>query len=225
MHAIATAHLACQSGQHVPFILQPPRNHKLEIHMPKRRVKRVGWEVESERLLMKPSMERRMRKARLARAAGSLSEWESATSQEEAFYAIADAALAAYDMEKFSDAEAIAQKALELAPLFGKNWNVGNALFAGHTVLGLLALRRGDVEQAIQELHESAKNPGSPQLGSFGPTMRLAKELLKRGETEAVIAFLHQCLAFWTMGHAWVAVWEKKIRRGLIPHFMMNLHT
>ena len=113
----------------------------------------------------------------------------------------------------------------QLASLFEENWNAGNALFAGHTVLGLLALRRGDVELAIQELRTSAKNRDSPQLRSFGPTMRLAKELLELGKTEEVIAFLHHCLAFWKMGSLWVEVWEKKIRRGLVPNFFMSLHT
>lgn len=193
--------------------------------MPKRRVKRVSWEVESERLLITPSMQRRMRKTRLVRATDSFSEWEKAATQEEAFYVVSAAAFAAYELGKFSEAEAIAHRAIQLAPLFEDNWNVGNALFAGHTVLGLLALRRSDVELAIQELLTSAKNPGSPQLGSFGPTMRLAKELVELGKTEEVIAFLHQCLAFWKMGNPWVEVWEKKIRRGLVPNFFMNLHT
>lgn len=193
--------------------------------MPKRRVKRVSWEVESERLLITLSMRRRMRKARLVRATDSFSEWKKAATQQEAFYAVAAAAFGAYDLENFSEAEAIAHSAIQLASLFEENWNAGNALFAGHTVLGLLALRRGDVELAIQELRISAKNRGSPQLGSFGPTMRLAKELLELGKTEEVIAFLHHCLAFWKMGSLWVEVWEKKIRRGLVPNFFMNLHT
>ncbi len=166
-----------------------------------------------------------MKKARLVRAAASLSEWEKATTEEEVFYAVADAAFGAYDLEKFAEAEAIAQRAIQLAPSFEENWNFGNALFAGHTVLGLLAARRGDVDLAIQELHASAKNRGSPQLDSFGPTMRLAKELIGKGKSEEVIAFLHQCLTFWKMGNAWVEVWEKKIHRGLVPNFFMNLHT
>ncbi|MFY3386324.1 hypothetical protein [Paracidovorax sp. MALMAid1276] len=166
-----------------------------------------------------------MRKARLARATISFSEWKKATTQQEAFYAVAAAAFGAYDLGNFSEAEAIAHRAIELASLFEENWNAGNALFAGHTVLGLLALRRGDVELALQELHTSARNRGSPQLRSFGPTMRLAKELVELGKKEEVIAFLHQCLGFWRMGSPWVEVWEKKIRRGLVPNFFMNLHT
>lgn len=166
-----------------------------------------------------------MKKARLTRAASSLAEWEAATTEEEIFYAAAHAAFGAFDLAKFAEAEAIARKAIQVASSFEDNWNFGNATFAGHTVLGLLALQRGNVEQAIQELHASAKNRGSPQLGSFGPTMRLAKELLLQGRSEEVIAFLHQCLAFWKMGNEWVEVWEKKIRRGLVPNFFMNLHT
>lgn len=139
--------------------------------------------MESESLSITTSMERRMMKARLVRAATSLSGWEKATNQDEAFYAVADAAFSAYDLEKFSEAEAIAQKAIQLVPSYEGNWNVGNALFAGHTVLGLLALRRGGVELAIQELSASANNPGSPQLGSFGPTMRLGQRIGKARKT------------------------------------------
>lgn len=193
--------------------------------MPKRRVKRVSWEIESERLSVSPSMARRLNKARLAGAEASLAEFEEAKTQEEVFYAIVGAAFGAYDLGKFSEAEAIALKAIELSSTLQDNWNSGNALFAGHTVLGLLALRRNDVEQAIDELRASAENKGSPQLGSFGPTMRLAKELAALGRTEEVVAFLHKCLDFWKMGSARVEVWEKKLRRGVVPNFLMNLHT
>lgn len=193
--------------------------------MPKRRVKQVYWEVESERLLITPSMERRMKKACLARATVALSKLQDATTQEEVFYAVPNAAFGAYDLEQLAQAKAIAHRAIQLASTFEEDWNCGNAVFSGHTVLGLIALREGSVEGAIQELYASAKNNGSPQLGSFGPTMRLAKELLRRGKQEEVIAFLHQCLAFWETGEKWVRVWEKKIRRGQIPNFLMNLHT
>ena len=193
--------------------------------MPKRKVKELKWEIESERLSISPSMQRRMKKDRLVRAAKALSELEQASTQQEVFYAVAHAAFGAYDLEMFSEAEAIAQRAIHLAPSFEDDWNFGNAVFAGHTVLGLLALRRGDIENAIDELRASADQRGSPQLDSFGPTMRLAKALLELGKAEEVIAFLHQCLSFWKMGSDWVQVWEKKIRRGAMPNFLMNLHT
>jgi tetratricopeptide (TPR) repeat protein len=184
--------------------------------MPQRRVKQVSWEIESERLPVTAAMKRRREKLRLVRAAASLSELEAATTQEEVFYAIAHAAFGAYDLERVVEAEAIARRALEISPSFEGNWNCGNAMFAGHTVLGLLALRGGDVEHAVNELQASAENRGSPQLASFGPTMRLAKALVELGKKDEVIAFLHQCLAFWKMGNTWVEVWEKK--RGSACH-------
>jgi tetratricopeptide (TPR) repeat protein len=193
--------------------------------MPKRRVKQVSWEIESERLPITAAMKRRWEKLGLVRAAASLSELEAATTQEEVFYAVAQAAFGAYDLKMFVEAEAIAQRALDISPSFEDNWNYGNAMFAGHTVLGLLALRRRDVEQAVHRLQASAENSGSPQLASFGPTMRLAKELVELGKRDEVIAFLHRCLAFWKMGNTWVEVWEKKIKRGAVPNFFMNLHT
>lgn len=41
---------------------------------------------------------------------------------------------------------------------------------------------------------------GSPQLKSFGPSMGLAKELVRDGEKEAVIEYLKLCAQFWESG-------------------------
>jgi tetratricopeptide (TPR) repeat protein len=193
--------------------------------MPKRRVKQVIWEVESERLAVTPAMNRRIQKSRLLRATSSLSALKEAKAEEDVFYVLAPAAFGAYDLGSFDEADVIARRMLEIAPSFQDSWNYGNTMFCAHTVLGLLAVRRGDLDQAIQALYASAENPGSPQLASFGPTMRLAKELVELGKREEVILFLRQCLTFWKMGEVWVEVWEKKIRRGSVPNFLMNLHT
>lgn len=191
--------------------------------MPKRRVKQISWEVESERISVTPSIRRGIEKSRITRATAALLVWKVAATQEDIFYAVADAAFGAYDLAQFALAEEIAQIAIQVDQSFEDNWNYGNALFAGHTVLGLLALRQGNAMQAVKALHSSADNQGSPQLRSFGPTMRLAKELLEQGKSDDVIVFLHQCLSFWKLGDAWVEVWEKKIRRGQMPNFYMNL--
>lgn len=192
--------------------------------MPKRRVKQVSWAVESERAPEKQNFWRRLEKGRLKSSELALVRMSKAVTEEEVFYAVAGAAYGAFDLQRYSEARELANKAIEISPSFQDNWNYGNATFAGHTVLGLLALREGNIEQAVAELQQSATTTGSPQLASFGPTMRLAKELLIQGRTEEVIAFLHHCLTFWKMGSEWVAVWEKKIKRGAIPNFLMNLY-
>lgn len=60
-----------------------------------------------------------------------------------------------------------------------------------------LALREGELEQAIHFLHESTNTSGSPVLGSFGPDMSVIRELYKRGHKEAVLEFLKRTDDFW----------------------------
>lgn len=91
-----------------------------------------------------------------------------------------------------------------------------------HTVLGLLAVRQDELLLGIQELKASGETSGSPQLGSFGPSMQLAKELLKHGEFGSVLSYFQQCRVFWKMGGAWLDIWERKVRAGSVPNFVMH---
>lgn len=72
-----------------------------------------------------------------------------------------------------------------------------DATHNAHTILGRIALQKGNVEEAKTHLLESAKVDGSPVLGSFGPTMDLARELLEKGERKTVLAYLKACGKFW----------------------------
>ena len=76
---------------------------------------------------------------------------------------------------------------------------------------------------AVTFLRASGETPGSPVLGSFGPNMSLAKDLLEHGETEAVLAYFERCRAFWKMGGERLDAWSKEVRAGLIPNFGANL--
>lgn len=62
---------------------------------------------------------------------------------------------------------------------------------------GWLALKEGNVEQAIHFLLESTYTDGSPVLGSFGPDMSLIRELYKMGHKEAVLEYLKRSDEFW----------------------------
>jgi hypothetical protein len=66
-----------------------------------------------------------------------------------------------------------------------------------HTILGVVAIRRGNTAQATGHLAESAAVVGEPRLSSYGPSFRLARELIAHGEWDAVSAFLRTCRAFW----------------------------
>jgi hypothetical protein len=104
-----------------------------------------------------------------------------------------------------------------------KGWNYGNAIHDGHTVLGLVALRRDDITTARQELLEAGKTPGGPQLDSFGPNMTLASELLKKGESSVVLEYLESCRTFWKMGGKQLNSWSDAIRKNETPFFGANL--
>ena len=72
-------------------------------------------------------------------------------------------------------------------------------------------------------LDSARNNPGSPTLKSFGPNLRLAKELLTAGERDIVLEFLGECGSFWNMGHEKLAAWSEAVRAGKEPDFDANL--
>ena len=121
---------------------------------------------------------------------------------------MAETALAAGDTEK---ARKYAAELLEGANS-GANWDQGNAIYTGNSILGSIALKDGDVAKAKACLIAAGKCGGSPQLNSFGPDMTLASELLRKGERETVIQFLELCGGFWNK--AMTEEWVKGIKNG-----------
>jgi len=184
----------------------------------------MGFEAQSEATPFTPEQEQRLKASALERAPKELAEVDSANTQDKLFYALPSAAMAAFLLGEHARAKELAEKALALAPVYERNWNFGNALHSAHTVLGLLALSKGDVAYAIKELEKAGATPGSPQLHSSGPSMQLAKELLRRGESEAVLRYFEQCRAFWEMGTVWLNLWEEKVRAGGVPNFFMHCY-
>ena len=186
---------------------------------------RLNYEEKTEEAPFTPEIEAGFLQIVLDRASADLEKLAAATSDADAFTYLPRAAAAAFHLGRFADAKAFAERALELAPAFSSNWNYGNAVHRGHTVLGLLALKEQDHSLAIRELLASGQTSGSPQLKSFGPTMHLAKELLKLGHVEPVVAYLVQCRDFWEMGGTWLALWERKVREGHVPNFFQHSHV
>lgn len=143
---------------------------------------------------------------------------------EQRFYALTEAAKWALAFGSEDAAEDFARELLELAELFPNDWNYGNAVHHGHAVLGRVAARRGNLDEAKRRLIEAGNTPGSPQLDTFGPSMSLALELLNLGEREAVLGYLKACRKFWSPGHAQLSQWEAQIREGKVPNFGYHLH-
>jgi hypothetical protein len=140
------------------------------------------------------------------------------------FYELADLAKRAFNAGQTDKAEAYGNQLLSEAPNYRSDWNYGNAIFFGNFILGRVALSRGNAEQASQYLLASGKTKGSPQLDSFGPNMTLAKELLEKGQSEAVLQYLELCKHFWEGHRQQLDEWRQAIRNGKTPDFGANLN-
>jgi hypothetical protein len=162
--------------------------------------------------------------ARVA-AAAALDQYERAyalTPEAYKSYLLKDLTKSAFDVGETNKARMYAEKMLQEANLQKKDWNRGNDIFYGNLILGRLALKAGDIEQAKHFLIEAGKTPGSPQLNSFGPNMTLAKELLEKGQTEVVLEYFDLCAKFWRYQPR-LTEWTAAVKQGRIPDFGANL--
>jgi len=129
-------------------------------------------------------------------------------------------AKAALDAGELGKAESYARESLHVREPGPMN---GDGIHTANNILGLLALRNGNVAQANQYLLEAGRVQGGAVLGSFGPNMRLAKELLQKGERDVVLEYFSLCRKFWTMGGKQLDAWTATVRSGGIPEFGANL--
>jgi len=105
----------------------------------------------------------------------------------------AEAALGAGDAHKTS---ALAAQLLR-ENTDKSSWNYGNVVYDANQLLGLAALREGNIKAADQYLLAAGRTLGSPQLDSFGPKMPLAQALYARGQKSTVQSFLNLIIKFW----------------------------
>jgi hypothetical protein len=158
-------------------------------------------------------------------AAAALDQYERAyalTANEYKSYLLDDMTRCAFAADETNKARMYAEQSLQAAQTGNKDWNVGNEIFFGNFILGRLALKAGDVEQAKHYLIEAGKTPGSPQLDTFGPNMTLAKELLEKGQTEVVLEYFDLCAKFWRYQPR-LSQWIATVKEGGIPDFGANL--
>lgn len=148
---------------------------------------------------------------------------DAAQSETERFYALGDAAKNALEAGEADKARKLALELEKMIPSYQRDWNYGNAIQESNQVLGRIALSEGDVDEAKRRLLASADSKGSPQMNSFGPNMTLAKELLEKGETEAVLPYFDRCGKFWSMGKEKLSTWASQVEAGRTPDFGANL--
>jgi len=141
----------------------------------------------------------------------------------ERYVILGRAAKAAFSSKEYEKADFYSRKLLSIAPQYQDDWNYGNAIHAGHLVLGRIAVKDGDLKKAKEHLLLAGKTPGSPQLNSFGPNMSLANDLLEAGEKEAVIEYFKACKKFWEMNDGRLDSWIASIKGGGKPYFGTNL--
>lgn len=135
-------------------------------------------------------------------------------------FVMTELVVVAYDAGQPARARELAQQLVDEASQ-ETNWNTGNALHKAHLVLGLLALDDGDLGKAKSHILDSGRIPGSPQLNSFGPNMRLALALLQRGESQVVLEYFELCGKFWPS--PMLDEWRDQVRAGEIPDFAASL--
>lgn len=110
-----------------------------------------------------------------------------------------EAAELAYKIKDYEGAKNYALESLSLSSSHISDWNYGNSIHNSNMTRGRISLRNGDLNKAKDYLLASAKSPGSPQLATFGPSLKLADELLQNNESTAVLSYLHSISRFWEM--------------------------
>jgi tetratricopeptide (TPR) repeat protein len=161
---------------------------------------------------------------KLILAKKALDEFERALDKlddQQTFFLLADVAALAFDSGDDEKAKKYATQLLERNKEAKNNWNSGNAIHHGNLILGRVALRGGDVEQAKAHLLQAGATSGSPQLNSFGPNMALAKELLEKGERDVVLEYFGLCAKFWDRKE--LKTWAADVHSGASPDFGANL--
>jgi len=143
-----------------------------------------------------------------------------ATNDEKRMYILPDLAKDAYEADLIEKASTYAKQCLDNPP---SGYNYGATIHQGNLILGRIALDENKIELAKKHLLDAAKTPGSPVLGSFGPSMALANELLKKGERDVVIEYFHLCSQFWKNDRGRLKNWETTVKQGGTPKFGTNL--
>jgi hypothetical protein len=90
-------------------------------------------------------------------------------------------------------------------------------------VLGRIAVREGRIEDAKKYLLEAGKTPGAPAMMNYGPNLSLAKDLLDKGEKQAVLDYLELCGNFWKYSGGRLEKLKQEISAGKKPDFGANM--
>lgn len=189
------------------------RGEKLEPENP-RWPNRAGWHHELD-LHHAPYTSRQKISAKSLKAyerAYSLSE------EMEQIELLAELAAAAYSAGNLKKAKSYSAELLEKTE--PDQWD---AQHAGHIILGLVALKSGEIEGAKDYLLKAANPKGADKYDS--PNMALAKGLLEKKEKAIVLEYLDLCAKFWNPKRSKVDEWKAEITDGHFPDFSRYLYS
>jgi len=153
----------------------------------------------------------------------AMNDLKTAKTEEKRFYALGAAAKESFVAGKIDEARNYTQELMTLLQKHKGDWNYGNAIQDANLVFGRIAVREGNIEAAKKYLIAAGKSPGSPQMDSFGPNMTLAKDLLEKGERDAVLEYFMLCRKFWKMDYGKLDKWMHEVMDGKNPDFGANL--
>lgn len=150
-------------------------------------------------------------------AASALS---AASTPRERLEALGEAAKQSFEHGDIKESRTHAEELLKLAAKFRGKSGYADAIQDGNLVLGRLAVHDGQMDAAKAHLLASGKSPGAT-ASSFGPNMNLAKDLLEKGQRDAVLEYFALCRKFWPKGP--LDAWTAEVQRGETPDFGANL--
>jgi beta-lactamase regulating signal transducer with metallopeptidase domain len=153
-------------------------------------------------------------------ALSSLESAHAETNVQQRSYLLPDLAKAALATDQLEKAAEYADQMLATTESMFK----GDLVYNGNFVLGMIAVKKGDIEAAEKYLLAAGDTTGSPVLNSFGPNMSLAKELLDRGRRDTVLTFLKKCYLFWNKSTSPCGKWIQELEEGKKPDFRRNLN-
>lgn len=162
----------------------------------------------------------------IARTDSKLHSAEKPSEKQRILIRLAPAALVAGDSEA---ARKYSQELIRIAESdTSKVKDDSLPVHIANTVLGLIAIKEGKIDEAKVHLFASTKfnvHPkliASPVLVSFGPNMDLARALLERNERDAVLKYFDLCSKFWKDPNGKLPIWREVVGNGGVPDFKFS---
>lgn len=151
---------------------------------------------------------------------------------------IEDIVFAALESGELDIAKSLAEKILNMAKEMlidnpDTSSQYGEAVYKANSILGRVALREGNLDASKMYLLKSGTKPGSAYREYYGPSLILDREILEKGEKDAVLEHLDQVGKFWKIDEVAASnevlskliqdpgkileTWKKEIGEGKIP--------